>query len=79
MVPSMYHTVAVWGHRGTIGCLDGDTLIKYVPATDFRISLTVTMCDMTKYAPVPDFKIVCTWTQMIVKDLFDQSRQIQLL
>jgi len=34
---------------------------------------------MTKYAPVPDFKIVCTWTQMIVKDLLDQSRLIQLL
>jgi len=47
---------------------------------DFRISLTVTMCDMmTKFAPVPDFKIVCTPTQMIIKDLLDQSRLIQLL
>ena len=34
---------------------------------------------MTKLAPVSDFIIVCTRTQMIVKDLLDQSRLIQLL
>ena len=31
---------------------------------------------MMKFAPVPDFKIVCTLTQMIVLDLFNQSRQM---
>ena len=45
--------------------------LKYVLAPDFRISLTVKMCDMmTKYALVPDFKIVCTQIQMILKDLY---------
>jgi len=34
---------------------------------------------MMKFAPVPDFKIVCMPTQMIVLDLFNQSRLIQLL
>ena len=32
-----------------------------------------------KVAPVPDFKIVCMPKQMIVLDLFNQSRLIQLL
>ena len=34
-------TVAVRGQHGTVGRLDGETLIKYVPVPDFRISLTV--------------------------------------
>jgi len=34
---------------------------------------------MKNFAPVPDFKIVCTLTQTILLDLFDQSRLIQEL
>ena len=69
-VPPLYstggdRTVAVRGHRGTVGQLYVDTVdhkrTSRPVEADFRISLTVSMCDMMKkYAPVPDFKIVCS-------------------